>query len=61
LDTAWARLKAPFHFHDIRAMAASTHEDIADAKVMLAHSGETTTAIYRRGIVRVKPVDLLNI
>jgi hypothetical protein len=40
-------------------MAATKHEDIKDAQVMLAHSGETTTAIYRRGIVRVKPVVLL--
>jgi integrase len=59
IDNAWHRLQAGFHFHDIRAMAATEHEDIRDAQVMLAHSGETTTAVYRRGVVRVKPVSLL--
>lgn len=59
LDSAWQRLQAGFHFHDIRAMAASRHEDPKEAQKLLAHSGELTTAIYRRGVVRVTPVGRL--
>lgn len=59
LNAAWRRLKPGFHFHDIRAMAASMHESLADAQVLLAHSGETTAAVYRRGKVRVSPLPLL--
>ena len=60
LNSAWRRLKPGFHFHDIRAMAATRHESIEDAMRLLAHSSESTTAIYRRGIVEVKPVPRLS-
>lgn len=58
-NAAWQRLKPGFHFHDIRAMAASSLGDIAAAKVLLSHTGETTTAIYRRGVVVVQPAKLV--
>lgn len=60
LNSAWARVDAGFHFHDIRAMAASKHESMEDAKRLLAHTSETTTMAYRRGVVKVKPVSRLS-
>jgi hypothetical protein len=55
LNTAWQRLQTGFHFHDIRAMAASHRSSPQEAQALLAHAGETTTAIYRRGTIEVVP------
>lgn len=59
LNAAWQRLKPGFHFHDIRAMAASASTNIHEAQKLLAHTGETTTAIYRRGKIVVTPPERL--
>jgi len=49
-----------FHFHDIRALAATKCKTLEEAQQLLGHSNSSMTKrIYRRGIDRVRPLSLL--
>lgn len=48
-----------FHFHDIRALAATKCPTLEMAQQLLGHtSSQMTKRIYRRGIERVRPLSL---
>ena len=48
-----------FHFHDIRALAATKCKTLEEAQQLLGHtSSAMTRRVYRRGIERVKPLRL---
>lgn len=50
-QTAWRHLRPGFHFHDLRALAASLKQYSKDAQNLLGHAQESTTSIYRRAAV----------
>jgi integrase len=46
-----------FHFHDLRAKAASEKDTIEEAAALLGHaSTETTKRVYKRNLTRARPV-----
>lgn len=48
-----------FHFHDIRALAATKCKTLEEAQALLGHtSSAMTRRVYRRGVERVKPLQL---
>jgi integrase len=48
-----------FHFHDIRALAATKCKTLEEAQALLGHTTSAMTRrVYRRGIERVKPLCL---
>ena len=47
-----------FHFHDIRALAATKCRTLEEAQQLLGHtSSAMTRRVYRRGIERVRPLN----
>lgn len=48
-----------FHFHDIRALAATKCATLEEAQALLGHTTSAMTRrVYRRGVERVKPLRL---
>jgi integrase len=49
----------PLHFHDIRALAATKCKSLEEAQHLLGHtSSQMTKRVYRRGVERVRPLNL---
>lgn len=49
----------PLHFHDIRALAATKCASLEEAQHLLGHtSSAMTKRVYRRGVERVRPLNL---